>query len=122
VVRDYDFNSTQTCPATSQNFVRIFYNDSEAIISRISAHCPGGQTFLSEKHLKAFANHIHLVKIIQNMKLTLAKNLLRKESKPPISLKHFFNLQLHNKLRLIVTGSCNSSRHQRFMREEFFQN
>ena len=64
VVRDYGFNSTHTCPATSQNFVRIFYNDSEAIISRISAHCPGGQTFLSEKHLKEFANHIHLAKMI----------------------------------------------------------
>jgi len=25
-------------------------------------------------------------------------------------------------LRLIVTGSCNSSRHQRFMREKFFKN
>jgi len=34
------------------------------IISRISAHCPGGQIFLSEKHLKEFANHIHLVKMI----------------------------------------------------------
>jgi len=36
-----------TCPATSQNFLRIFGNDSEAILSRISAVCPGGQTFLS---------------------------------------------------------------------------
>jgi len=47
-----------------QNFVRMFYNDSEAIISRISAHCPRGQTFLPEKHLKEFASHIHLVKMI----------------------------------------------------------
>jgi len=46
-------------------FVRIFYNDSEAIILRISAHCLGGQTFLLEKHLKEFANHIHLVKMIK---------------------------------------------------------
>jgi len=29
-----------------------FCNDSEAILSRISDLCPGGQTFLSEKHLK----------------------------------------------------------------------
>jgi len=64
VIRDYGFNSSHTCPSTSQNFVRIFYKDSEAIISRISAHCPGGQTFLLEKHLKEFANHIHLVKMI----------------------------------------------------------
>ena len=40
------------------------------------------------------------------MKLTLANNLLRKESK----------------LRLIVTGSCNSSCHQRFTREKVFKN
>ena len=32
--------------------------------SRISALFPGGQIFLSEKHLKKFANHIHLVKMI----------------------------------------------------------
>jgi len=69
VVRDYSFNSTHTCPATSQNFVRIFCNDSKAILSRISAICPGGQTFLSEKHLNEFANHIHSVKMIYNMKL-----------------------------------------------------
>jgi len=56
------------------------------------------------------------------MKLTLAKNLLRKESKLPISLEHFLYLQLLKKLRLIVTGSCNSSRNQRFMREKFSKN
>jgi len=36
-----------TCPATPRNFERIFGNDSEAILSRISALCPGGQTFPS---------------------------------------------------------------------------
>jgi len=95
----------------------MFYNDSEAIISRISAHCPEGQTFLSEKHLKEFASHIQSVKMIQNMKVTLAKNLLR-ESKLPTSLEQLFNPQLLKKLRLIVTGRCNSSRHQLFMREK----
>ena len=29
---------------------------------------------------------------------------------------------LLNKLRLIVAGSCNSCRHERFMREKFFKN
>jgi len=38
------------------------------------------------------------------------------------SLEKFFNLQLLKKLRLIVIGSCNSSRHQRFMRDRFFKN
>jgi len=45
-------------------FVRIFYKDSEAINLCISVHCPGGQTFLSEKHLKEFANRVDLVKMI----------------------------------------------------------
>jgi len=42
------------------------YNDKRItkILSRISAPCPGGQTCLSEKHLKEFANHIHLLKMI----------------------------------------------------------
>jgi len=96
----------------------MFYNDSEAIISRISAHCPGGQTFLSEKHLKEFASHIQSVKMIQNMKVTWSKNLLRKESKLPISLQQLFNPQLLKKLHFIATGRCNSSRHQLFMREK----
>ena len=36
-----------TCPATLWNFVRIFRNDSETILSDISALCPGGQAFPS---------------------------------------------------------------------------
>jgi len=47
-----------------QNFVRVFCNDSEAILSRMSALCPGDLIFLSEIHLKEFANHIPLVKIM----------------------------------------------------------
>ena len=39
------FNSTHTCPATSE-----FCTDSEAILSRISALFPGDQIFLSEKN------------------------------------------------------------------------
>jgi len=43
VVRDYSFNSTHhTGLATLCNFVQFFCNDSEAIILRISALCPGG--------------------------------------------------------------------------------
>jgi len=52
------------CPATSQTFVQSLCNDSEAIIFRISALCPGGQTFLSEKQLQKFPNRIHSVKMI----------------------------------------------------------
>jgi len=54
--------------------------------------------------------------------ITLAKNLLLEESKLSVSHELFFHSQLLKKLRLIVTGSCNSSRHQRFMREKFFIN
>jgi len=80
-----------TCSATALNFVRIFCNDSEAILSRNSALCPGGQTFLSETHLKQLTNHIHLVRMIQNIKISLANNLLRKKSKLPISLEQFLS-------------------------------
>ena len=63
MVRDYSFNSTHmSCNLIE--FLRIFCNDSEAILSRVSAYCPGGQTFPSEKLLEEFANHIHLVKMI----------------------------------------------------------
>jgi len=40
-----------------------------AILSGISAHCPGNQTFLSEEHLKELAMHIQLVKMIQTVLL-----------------------------------------------------
>jgi len=55
--------------------------------------------------------------------ITLTKNLLRKESKLRISLEQFLSFidNALKKLRLIVTGSCNSSHHQRFMREKFFK-
>ena len=52
------------------------------------------------------------------MKVTWSKNLLRKESKLPISLQQLFNPQLLKKLHFIATGRCNSSRHQLFMREK----
>ena len=39
-----------------------------------------------------------------------------------IARTFFFYSQLLKKLRFIVTGSCNSSRHQCFMREKFFKN
>ena len=54
--------------------------------------------------------------------ITSAKYLLRKESKLPISLEHFFILYLLKKLRLIVTGGCNSSRNLCLMRDKFFKN
>jgi len=38
------------------------------MLSGSPALCLVGQTFLSEKHLKEFANHIHVVKMILNMK------------------------------------------------------
>jgi len=40
----------------------------KAILSRISALCPGGQTFPSEKHFKEFTKHIQIVKMILNVK------------------------------------------------------
>jgi len=53
-----------TLPTHVLQHHRIFCIDSEAILSRISGLCPGGQTFLSETYLKDFTNQIHLVKVI----------------------------------------------------------
>jgi len=57
--------------------------------------------------------------------ITLSKNLLWKVSKLPI-LEQFLSFVEQflsfKKLRLVVTGSCNSSYHQRFTREKFFKN
>jgi len=53
-----------TRPATSKNFVRIFCNDSDEVLSRISALCARGQNFPSETHLKEHTDNIHLVKMI----------------------------------------------------------
>jgi len=88
-----------TCPATSQNFVRIFCNDSEALVSHISALCPGGQTFLLQKHLKEFVRKTY--SFSENdlkHEITLANNLVRKELKLPstseansLSLEQFFS-------------------------------
>jgi len=52
--------------------LRILYEFSVIIqkqfLSRISALFAEGEIFLSEKRLKEFENHIHLVKMIYNMK------------------------------------------------------
>ena len=52
---------------------------------------------------------------------TLTKNFLRKELSCLYRSNNLFHLQLLKKLRLIATGSCNSSRHQRFIRKKFFK-
>jgi len=48
--------------------------------------------------------------------------LRKKESKLRISLEQFLSFIAIKELRLAVTGGCNSSRHQRFMRDKFFKN
>jgi len=42
----------------------------------------------------------------------------------PISLEQFFSFvaTVFKKLHWVVTGSCNSSRHQRFMQDKFKKN
>jgi len=53
-----------------------------------------------------------------------ANNLLRKEPKLPILLEQSFSFvdTVLKKLHWLVTSSCNSSHHQRFMKEKFFKN
>jgi len=50
-------------PAASWIFLRIFCDESEAILSLISARFHGDQIFLLGKHLKESAYHIYLVKM-----------------------------------------------------------
>jgi len=64
-------------------FVRILCNDSGVILSGISALCPGGQTFLSENHLKDLANAYSISE--------MAKYLLRKKAQLPASLEQFLS-------------------------------
>jgi len=53
------------------------------------------------------------------MKLTLAKEFASEGVEAACIAR---TIQLLQKLRLNVIGSCNSSRHQHFMREKFFKN
>ena len=54
----------------------------------------------------------------------MANKLFRKESKLPISLEQVFSFiaSLLKTLRLIDAGSCNSCRHEHFIREKFLKN
>jgi len=62
-----------------------FCNGSGTIFSGISALWPGGQTFLSEEHLKKFANEYSISENDLKHGTLLARNLLRKESQLPTS-------------------------------------
>ena len=64
-----------------------FCDGSGAILSSISALWPGGQTFLSEEHLKKFANAYSVSENDFKHETLLAKSLLRKESQLPTSLE-----------------------------------
>jgi len=72
-------------------FVWVFYNDSKAILLRISDLFPGGQPFLSEKHLKEFHKSCSFSENALKSEINLAKNLLRKDSKLLMCLERFFS-------------------------------
>jgi len=63
----------------------------DLILSGISALWPGRQTFLSEEHLKKFANAYSVSENDLKHETLLAKNLLRKESQLPTSLEQFMS-------------------------------
>jgi len=73
-----------------QNFVRVFCNDSEAILSHISALCPRGQRFLWEKHIERIRKSYSFSENGLKHEMTLAKNVPQKVSKVPITLEQFF--------------------------------
>ena len=68
-----------------------FCKGSGAILFGISAFWPGGRTFLSEKHLKKFANAYSISENDLKHETLLAKTLLRKESQLPSSLEQFIS-------------------------------
>jgi len=59
--------------------------------------------------------------MIQNIKYFWQRICFGRNGSCLYRSNNFFNFRLLKKLHLIVTGSCNSSRHQRFMRENFFK-
>ena len=122
--------STHACPATAYNFVVTFTNGPGAILWGISALWPGGgQTFLSEEHLKEFANAYSIAQNNLKHEIVLAKDLYRKKSQLPISLKQFISFiapckaafdYLYKLLLIAVTLPVTAS--LALIREKFFEN
>ena len=69
----------------------------EQVFSGNSALCPGGQRFLSEGHLKEFANAHCTSENESKHEIPLAKDNLWKELQLPTSLKHFLSFIAHCK-------------------------
>jgi len=69
----------------------------EQFFSGNSALCPGGQRFLSERHLKEFANAHCTSENELKHEIPLEKNYLWKELQLPTSLKHFLSFIAHCK-------------------------
>jgi len=60
--------------------------------------------------------------MIYNMKLNnFGKEFASEGVEAAYIPQTIFSFIATKKLRLIITGNCNSSRHQRFMREKFFK-
>ena len=69
----------------------------EQVFSGNSVLCPGGQRFLSEGHLKEFANAHCTSENELKHEIPLANNFLRKELELPTSLKQFRSFIAHCK-------------------------
>ena len=111
-----------TCPATSQNLYGFSVMIQKQFFRVFQLFSPEVRYFYQKTLERIRKSYLFSGNDLKH-EITMAKNLLRKESKLPISPEQcFFHLQLVTKLCLIVTGSSNSSRHQRFMREKFFKN
>ena len=114
ILRKWFVTTVSTLPThvlQPQNFVRIFCNDSEAIFHVFQLFSQEVKYFYQktfEKIRKSYSFSENDLKY----EITLANSLFWRESKLPISLEQFYLLQLLEKLRLVVTGSCNSSHRQ----------
>ena len=121
-MRDYSFNSTHmSCNPIEfcTDFPQRFRINPFAYFSSLPRRSNISIINTLERIRKSYSFSENYLK----RDITLTNNFLRKESKLPISLELFFSCTVYllKKLRLIVTGSCNFSRHRRFMREKFFK-
>ena len=89
------------------DFLQWFRGKSLAYFSSL----PRRSNISIRKTLERIRKSYSFIKNDLKHEITLANNLLLKESKLPISLEQFFHLQLLKKFHLIVTGGCKPRLH-----------
>jgi len=120
VVRDHSFNSTHMSCNLIQfctEFLQWFRCNSFTYFSSL----PRRSNISIRNILEAINKSYSFSENDSKHKMTLANICFGKSRSCLYRSNNFCHLWLLKKLRLIVTGSCNSSRHQYFMRKKFFK-